>query len=619
MGSKSPPMILVMVGTLVCAAIIISAAAGALLPLLSPSSVFAQQEETSSLGEEEGEDTAGDIVSGVLDSVNDNEDEEEDNGAAAEEHDDSNRQLAAPITGQDQGSANLALNEALDGTVERRLTREPTPPPPGNVQEPYCSLEITTDKEIYGPGDVIAITIRNTGDVPLDFPNSALGLQIKNVDTGEVFPLEAAQVITTLESGESRTFEFTYEELVSEIGTGLISATVASECTGVKEVTFSLSETISPHEEDTTPPRLRVPEDITQEATSSDGAEISFEVSAEDDVDGTVLVECTPASGSIFPIGVTTVECTATDAAGNIGRGSFTVTVSPAPEEIAEKIAFVSTGGDEYWDIYVMNPDGSGVTRLTTPTEYDYIPYWSPDGTKILFSARDYVGGVIRNTEIYVMNADGSGVTNLSNNPADDTYPVWSPDGRKIAFVSDRLASIAGEEIYVMNADGSGVTRLNDRPNNSSPRWSPDGTKIAFSAYINNNLDIYVMNSDGSGVTRLTSHNGCDTYPDWSPDGTKIAYSRDLDCNGNNYEVYVMDADMGDEGTVTNLSNNPAWDSHPSWSPDGTKIAFMSFRDGRCCGEIYVMNADGSGQTRLTNNAYYDFYPDWGPAVDTSP
>jgi hypothetical protein len=88
-------------------------------------------------------------------------------------------------------------------------------------------LEITADKEIYEPEDVVAITITNTGDEPIDFPNSALGLQIKNVDTGEVFPLVAAQVVTTLEPGESRTFEFTYEELVSEIGTGTIEASIS--------------------------------------------------------------------------------------------------------------------------------------------------------------------------------------------------------------------------------------------------------------------------------------------------------------------------------------------------------------------------------------------------------
>src|SRR5215208_337719 len=115
-------------------------------------------------------------------------------------------------------------------------------PPRGDGLEPECTLEITTDKENHGPGDLVAITITNTGDEPLEFPNSALGLQIKNVDTGEVFPLDAAQVVTTLEPGESRTFEFMYEDLVREIGTGLISATVVFECGGAEEVTFRLSE-----------------------------------------------------------------------------------------------------------------------------------------------------------------------------------------------------------------------------------------------------------------------------------------------------------------------------------------------------------------------------------------
>lgn len=75
-----------------------------------------------------------------------------------------------------------------------------------------------------------------------------------------------------------------------------------------------------PPEEDTTPPVITVPEDMVVEATSEQGAVVTYEVTAQDDRDGTVPVECTPASGSTFPIGVTTVECTATDTAGNIGR-----------------------------------------------------------------------------------------------------------------------------------------------------------------------------------------------------------------------------------------------------------------------------------------------------------
>lgn len=221
------------------ACVIIPAAIVAALP----PSAFAQQEETS-LGEEEeeGEDLAGDdIVSDVLDSVDD--EEEENDEAAASGDGDINRQTAVPLIDQDQGAANLALNEALDVTVvEPRLSPPTTTPPPPDDggQEPECSLEITVDKETYEPEDVVSITITNTGDVPIEFPDSALGLEIRNVDTGEVFPLDAQPVVVTFEPGASATFQFTYENLVDEIGAGLISATVESEC-GIEEVTFTLS------------------------------------------------------------------------------------------------------------------------------------------------------------------------------------------------------------------------------------------------------------------------------------------------------------------------------------------------------------------------------------------
>jgi hypothetical protein len=128
-------------------------------------------------------------------------------------------------------------------------------------------------------------------------------------------------------------------------------------------------------------------------------------------------------------------------------------------------IAFASNR-DGNWEIYVMNADGSGVTRLTNNPADDRVPSWSPDGRRIAFdSKRD------GNYEIYVMNADGSGQTNLTNNPADDYMPSWSPDGRRIAFDSKRDGNY---EIYVMNADGSGVTRLTNNPAfDCCPAWSP--------------------------------------------------------------------------------------------------------------------------------------------------
>jgi Tol biopolymer transport system component len=87
--------------------------------------------------------------------------------------------------------------------------------------------------------------------------------------------------------------------------------------------------------------------------------------------------------------------------------------------------------------------------------------------------------------------------------------------------------------------------------------------------------------------------------------GGRIAFVSDRD---GNEEIYVMNADGSGQ---TNLTNHPARDYVPSWSPDGALIAFASERDGNS--EIYVMNADGGGQTNLTNNLAGDVAPAWSP------
>ncbi|MCY2923834.1 MAG: DPP IV N-terminal domain-containing protein, partial [Planctomycetota bacterium] len=182
-------------------------------------------------------------------------------------------------------------------------------------------------------------------------------------------------------------------------------------------------------------------------------------------------------------------------------------------------------------------------------------------------------------SDIYVMNADGTGQTRLTNSGVRGFAPAFSPDGRKIAFDSAGL-------IYVMNADGTGQTRLtNGAGDEIRPAFSPDGTKIAFDSDRDGNCEIYVMNADGTGQTRLTNNAAVDLAPTFSPDGRKIAFASDRD---GNYEIYVMNAD----GTAqTRLTNNAASDYDPTFSPDGSKIAFVSSRDGNF--EIYVMNADG--------------------------
>ena len=129
-------------------------------------------------------------------------------------------------------------------------------------------------------------------------------------------------------------------------------------------------------------------------------------------------------------------------------------------------------------------------------------------------------------------------------------------------------------------------------------------------------IALYVMNADGSGQRRLTS----DVFGGsaWSPDGQKIAFQRDHHRKfvpgaytpaDSNIEIYVINADGSGERRLT---RNPGNDFGSAWSPDGRRIAF-----GRGVGghseQIYVMNADGSGQRRLTRLAAYNSVLAWLP------
>lgn len=111
----------------------------------------------------------------------------------------------------------------------------------GEGEQQQCQLELRTDGDTFGLGDSVTITLTNGGDEALKFSNSILGLEIENQDTGEAYPLFSAQAIITLEPGESRTTEFSYEVLVNEIGTGTIEASVSSDDGCLASTTFTLA------------------------------------------------------------------------------------------------------------------------------------------------------------------------------------------------------------------------------------------------------------------------------------------------------------------------------------------------------------------------------------------
>jgi TolB protein len=125
--------------------------------------------------------------------------------------------------------------------------------------------------------------------------------------------------------------------------------------------------------------------------------------------------------------------------------------------------------------------------------------------------------------------------------------------------------------------------------------------KIAY-VFVDN---VYAANTDGSNAQQLTT-SSADLSPKWSPDGTKIVFTSVRD---GDYDVYVMNADGSGQADLTNTTD---FEYQPDWSPDGTKIIFATSRDGDS--EIYTMNVDGSNPVNISNSPASDeFVPTWSP------
>src|SRR4051794_21184033 len=282
-------------------------------------------------------------------------------------------------------------------------------------------------------------------------------------------------------------------------------------------------------------------------------------------------------------------------------------------------------------DVWVVNPDGLNAHMLSG-TDASRDPAISPDGGRIAYA---------QSRDLQVTGIDGSGTRSVTSGGHNDQFPAWSPDGKRLVFLRVDVG-----DLFIVNVDGTGLTPLtNDGTTfvEYEPDWSPNGALIAFERpgcdEKGGQNCVFVINQDGSGMTNLTSEEvpaacpnvnpgvgprGNSSNPSWSPDGTKIAYTgTGYHCQEGSIaggDIWVMNAAGSGKTDLTEDASRNAYAEEPSWSPDGTQTAVQSDRleaGGSRPPALALLPAGGrtaGGATKVygTPDSGSDFQASWG-------
>lgn len=277
--------------------------------------------------------------------------------------------------------------------------------------------------------------------------------------------------------------------------------------------------------------------------------------------------------------------------------------------------------------------------QLTFGTRPAHHADWSSDGKWVAF-IREHPSN--NQSDIWKIRADGTRETQLTSGYYCDSKPQFSPSGSKIAFqrYNELGSSYSGHKasIWIMDDSGKNQKLLvnymgSDLGGAQWPMWNSKGDKIAFKYGTDDLKSLWWIQSNGKNMKQLVAGDfaeDSDKVMSWKPTGTgagrivavsmEVANAETLGYDHQRHVALVGDTQVlpGVPGTkvwLTDYLDESVCQKSPDFSPDGKFIAYMDDSNNR--GDIWVMNADGSGKVRLTDsagngNACYS-NPKWSP------
>jgi len=325
------------------------------------------------------------------------------------------------------------------------------------------------------------------------------------------------------------------------------------------------------------------------------------------------------------------------------GSGMYTVAADGSPPVLLKsgnarlprwspdgsQLAFIQYAGDPLGvQLRVMNADGTDDHVVATDSDWQGIwlskQPWSPDGSRLAW------GPIPRPTtpispgegDIYTASAAGGDVRRITTDGRSKEPPVWSPTALQLAYAAFVPGSPFGSwELFSARDEAAApvqITNSGVRSMNVQPSWSPSGPSIAFVRTIDSESAIYVIHPDGTELHRVVEFYGTPAgttgEPAWSPDGSKIAYTSTEHANGRygGQEVFLVNADGSGERRLTELAPSSAFDVSPTWSPDGDQIVFRRQLSLPMSQPLWTMNPDGTCESALAATAVWES-PAWQP------